>query len=196
MEQDISNWKNLWEEKKTSPLDVKTLIHQLTRVEKRNKKERIILAISFPITVLILLLFLPISESYYYLTAILCIGLGMLLILWQLYKSKLKPNTQEGDLNNQNYIAATIKSLKEKMMITSKYMWMYTFLLLLGLNTGYIEVLQHLSIPLRILIHVLLTLGILVFMYVGIKKRMLKNKKEIKPLIDELEDLHQDSNIG
>jgi len=196
MEQDISNWKNLWEEKKSSPLDVKTLINQLTRVEKKNNKERIILAISFPGTVLILLLFLPISKSYYYLTAILCIGLGMLLILWQLYKSKLKPSTQEGDLNNQNYIAATIKNLKRKMMITSKYMWIYTFLLLLGLNTGYIEVLQQLSIPLRILIHVLLTLGILVFMYVGIKKRMLKNKKEIQPLIDELEDLHPDSNIG
>ncbi|MDQ7918382.1 hypothetical protein RBU60_12430 [Mesonia sp. MT50] len=189
MEQDISNWKNLWEEKKSSPLDVRTLINRLTSVEKKNKKERIFLGISFPITVLILLLFLPISQSYYYLTAIICIGLGMLLILWQLYKSKLKPNTHEGDLSNQNYIAATIKSLKKKKLITSKYMWMYTFLLLLGLNTGYIELLQQLTIPMRILIHVLLTLSILIFMYVGIKKRMLKNKKEIEPLIDELEEL-------
>ncbi len=189
MEQDISNLKNLWDEKKSSPVDLDTLIIKLTKIEKKNKKERIFLLFAFPFTMIILAILLPIFQSNYYLLSIVFIGIGMFMILLQLYKSKLNNSNKEGSFSNQEFIKATIKSLKEKMITTSKYMWVYTFFLLLGLNTGYVQVLNTLSFPIRILIHLILTLTIIFFMYLGIKKRKLKNKEDVLTLINELEDL-------
>ncbi len=189
MEQDISNLKNLWDEKKSSPVDLDTLIIKLTKIEKKNKKERIFLLFAFPFTMIILAILLPIFQSNYYLLSIVFIGIGMFMILLQLYKSKLNNSNKEGSFSNQEFIKATIKSLKEKMITTSKYMWVYTFFLLLGLNTGYVQVLNTLSFPIRILIHLILTLIIIFFMYLGIKKRKLKNKEDVLTLINELEDL-------
>ena len=189
MEQDISNLKNLWDEKKSSPVDLDTLIIKLTKIEKKNKKERIFLLFAFPFTMIILAILLPIFQSNYYLLSIVFIGIGMFMILLQLYKSKLNNSNKEGGFSNQEFIKATIKSLKEKMITTSKYMWVYTFFLLLGLNTGYVQVLNTLSFPIRILIHLILTLTIIFFMYLGIKKRKLKNKEDVLTLINELEDL-------
>ncbi len=189
MKQDITNWKNLWGEKKSNPVDLETLIGELTKIEKKNKKERIVLLIAFPLTLIILAILLPIFQSKYYLLSIVFIGAGMFMILLQLYKSKLDNSRNEGSFNNQEFIKANIKSLKEKMITTSKYMWIYTVLLLFGLNIGYLEVLNGLNFPARILIHLILTIAILFFMYSGIKKRLLKNKEKILPLIDELENL-------
>lgn len=189
MEQDISNLKNLWDEKKSSPVDLETLIIKLTKIEKKNKKERIFLLFAFPFTMIILAILLPVFHSNYYLLSIVFISIGMFMILLQLYKSKLNNSNKEGSFSNQEFIQATIKSLKEKMITTSKYMWIYTFFLLLGLNTGYVQVLNTLSFPIRILIHLILTLTIIFFMYLGIKKRKLKNKEDVLTLINELEDL-------
>lgn len=192
MDQDISNWKNLWEGKKSNPVDISALISQLTSVEKKNKRERVILAVIFPLTILIITILLPVFQSAYYFLSISCIAIGMLMILLQLRKSKLKKSDNEDGFSNQEFIKATIKSLKTKMIITSRYMWVYTVLLLLSLNIGYIEVLKSLSFSARISIHVALTIAILSFMFVGIKKRSLKNKEEIVPLINDLEDMVRD----
>ncbi|MEO8935062.1 MAG: hypothetical protein ABI295_12225 [Xanthomarina sp.] len=189
MEQDISNLKTLWGEKKSSPIDLDQLIKNLTDIEKKNKKERIFLLFAFPLTMLVLSILLPIFKNTYYLLSVIFIGIGMFLILIQLYKMKLPKSRKEESFTNQEFIKATIKSLKVKLITTTKYMWIYTFLLLLGLNTGYVEVLHTLDISVRILIHLLLTLTILIFMYLGIKKRALKNEKDILTLINKLEDL-------
>jgi len=34
MEQDIENWIGLWEEKKSTPIDLEALINQLNKLEK------------------------------------------------------------------------------------------------------------------------------------------------------------------
>lgn len=188
MEEDISNWKNLWEEEKSNSFDVKSLIHQLTELERKEKKERVFVMIAFPVTLLILGLLLPIFESGYFIIAISCIGIAMLILLLQIYKSKLK-NSNEASFDNQAYIKKSVKSLKGKMRTTSRYMWLYTFLLLLGLNVGYMEVLKNVNSPIRIAIHAGLSLAILVFMYFGIQRRVKKNKRDILPLIQKLKTL-------
>ncbi|NAS32071.1 hypothetical protein GTQ40_13880 [Flavobacteriaceae bacterium R38] len=189
MEQDIADWKNLWEEEKSSPINLDNLTKQLVKIEKKNKRDRILILITFPFTLIVLATILPLFKSYYYLFSIACICIGMLIILVQLYKSKIKKYSDEKDFNNQEFIKSNIKSLKESVITTSKYMWIYTALFLLGLNIGYIEILKSLDLLVRILIHSGVTLTILLFMYSGIKKRNKKNKKEILPLIDELQNL-------
>jgi len=111
------------------------------------------------------------------------------MVLIQLYRSKGKITQEKDAFNNQEFIKTTVKSLKEKMITTSKYMWGYTFLLLLAFNIGYLEVLSTLNAPIRIVIHLMITSAILFFMYAGIKKRVSKNKKDILPLIETLESM-------
>ena len=188
MEEDIANWKNSWKEEKSDASNVQTLIVALNKLEKKEKRERVFIGVAFPLTLLFLGLVLPIFESYYYSAAIFCIGIGMITLLIQIYWSKLKYK-DEGSFTNQEYIKKNIKRLKGKMMTTSRYMWGYTFLLLTGLNIGYLEVLRNVGLPLRITIHGVLSIAILVFMYFGIQRRSKKNTKEIVPLINRLESL-------
>ncbi|WP_394747842.1 hypothetical protein [Spongiimicrobium salis] len=188
MEDDITNWKSLWEEEKPSPFNITALIERLLRLEKKEKRERIFVLITFPLTLIFLGIVLPIFESNYFIIAISCIGIAMLMLLLQLYRSKLK-HKDEVSFNNQAYIQENIKKLQGKMTTTSRYMWGYTFLLLLGLNIGYVEVLKSLNFAIRVGIHAGLSIAILCFMFFSIRRRIKKNEKEILPLIDALKNL-------
>lgn len=192
MEKDITNWQNLWKEEKSTPLDFGKLITHLNNIEKKGKLERIILLVAVPVTLIVLAIVLPILSNIYYLIAILIIGFGMILILIQSYRSKYSLISNDAELNNQKYIKNLIYKLKQRMLTTSRYMWCYTFLLVLGINIGYIDVLQkfNVSITLRIIIHVVFTVLMICVMYYAIAKRKKENNNRILPLIDFLENLN------
>lgn len=191
MDSDISNWQNLWKEEKSTPIDVNKLIRRLNKVEKKGKLERIILLLATPLILVFLATLLPILSNMYYLIFVILVGIGMTMILIQSYRSKYSFINNDIELNNHRYIKSLINKLKQRMLTTSRYMWFYTFLLISGLNIGYIAVLQNLnlSIIIRISIHISLTGLILWFMYYSIKKRKKENNNEIVPLIDFLENL-------
>ncbi|SDR95019.1 hypothetical protein SAMN05216503_1491 [Polaribacter sp. KT25b] len=192
MEKDITNWQNLWKEEKSTPLDFGKLVTHLNKIEKKGKLERIILLVAVPITIIVLATLLPILSNIYYLISILIIGFGMIMILIQSYRSKYSLISNDAELNNHKYIKNLIHKLKQRMLTTSKYMWFYTFLLVLGINIGYIDVLQkfNVSITLRIIIHVVFTVFMICVMYYSIEKRKKENNKGILPLIDFLENLN------
>lgn len=191
MEKDITNWKSLWKEEVATPIDLSALIKDLNSIEKKGKLERLVLLISILGTIILLVSFLPILSNRYYLTSVIIIGLGMLMILLQLFKSKQKLLNNESELNNQIYIKTLIDNLKQRMLITSKYMWFYTLMLILGINVGYIEVLQNfnMSIVTRIIIHAVITGIMLYIMHYAIEKRKKRNNKRILPLIELLKTL-------
>ena len=192
MEKDITNWQNLWKEEKSTPLDLNKLITHLNKIEKKGKLERIILLVAVPITIIVLAIVLPIFSNMYYLITILIIGFGMIMILIQSYRSKYNLISNDTELNNHKYIKKLIGKLKQRMLTTSRYMWFYTFLLVLGINIGYIDVLQkfNVSITIQIIIHVVFTVLMICIMYYAIKKRKKENNKDILPLIDFLENLN------
>lgn len=192
MEKDITNWQNLWKEEKSTPLDLSKLITHLNKVEKKGKLERIILLVAVPVTIIILATLLPILSNIYYLIAIVIISFGMIMILIQSYRSKYNLISNDAELNNHKYIKNLIHKLKQRMLTTSKYMWFYTFLLVLGINIGYIDVLQkfNVSITVRIIIHIVFTVLMICVMYFSIEKRKKENNKGILPLIDFLENLN------
>lgn len=192
MEKDITNWQNLWKEEKSTPLDLSKLITHLNKIEKKGKVERIILLVAVPITIIVLATLLPLLSNMYYLTSSVLISFGMIMILIQSYRSKYNLTSNDAELNNHNYIKNLIHKLKQRMLTTSRYMWFYTFLLVLGVNIGYIDVLQkfNISITVRIIIHVVFTVLMICVMYYSIEKRKKENNKEILPLIDFLENLN------
>ncbi len=191
MEEDITNWQNLWKEEKSTPLDLSKLIKHINKIEKKGKLERIILLVTVPITIILLATLLPILSNIYYLTSIILIGFGMVMILMQSYRSKYRLISNDAELNNYKYIKTLIDKLKQRMLTTSKYMWFYTFFLILGINIGYVDILQNfnLSIIVRIIIHIMFTGVMLYIMYYAIEKRKKENNNGILPLIDFLENL-------
>lgn len=194
MEQDISNLQNLWKEEKSTSFDLNKLITQLNKIEKRGKLERIVLLISVPVTIIILATLLPISSNQNYLISILLMSLGMLMILIQSFRSKNNLIKNEYELNNQNYLETLIVKLKERMLTTSRYMWVYALLLITGLNIGYIDILEKFNLPLsaKIITHFMLSGVMLYLFYYGISKRKKKNNDEILPLINLLENLKKE----
>lgn len=192
MDKDITNWQNLWKQEKSTPLDLSKLITHLNKIEKKGKLERIILLVAVPVTIIVLATLLPILSNIYYLISIVIISFGMIMILFQSYRSKYNLISNDAELNNHKYIKNLIHKLKQRMLTTSRYMWFYTFLLVLGINIGYIDILQkfNVSITVRIIIHVVFTVLMICLMYYSIEKRKRENKKGILPLIDFLENLN------
>ena len=75
------------------------------------------------------------------------------------------------------------------MLITSRYMWIYAFLLLAGINIGYLEAIENLDIEVRFLIHLTISGLLIFFFYKAIQKRKRKNSAELVPLIDLLKSM-------
>ena len=192
MEKDITSWQNLWKEEKSTPLDLSKLITHLNKIEKKGKLERIILLVAVPITIIVLATLLPLFSNINYLISITLISVGMLIILIQSYRSKYNLTINDAELNNQTYIKNLIHKLKQRILTTSRYMWIYAFFLTLGLNIGYIDILQNFNVTLiiRIIIHVIFTGVMFYLMYYFIEKRKKENDKEIFPLVNFLENLN------
>jgi len=190
MDNDLDKWKDLWGAQKSEPLDLEEMIGGLNKIESKSKRERLILAIVFPLTIGILLFALPVDESIYYLICLVCIFIAMIMIFLQMYQSRIQDLGRNTSLSNHEFIQDTIKRLKSKKLTTSFYMWIYTVLLLVGINVGYLEVLKDFESFLRISIHLILSLTMLGFMYFSIRKRVKKNDREIQPIIDELEGIN------
>ncbi|WP_290696692.1 hypothetical protein [Lacinutrix sp.] len=190
MEQDITDWKNLWKVEKSTPIDINGLLKHINNLEKKGKLERITLLISIPLTIILLLTILPVFTNIYNLISITLISIGMLMILLQTYKSKFS-STNKNMLNNQEYAETLISKLKERILTTSRYMWIYAFLLISGLNFGYIDILEKFNISLisRIIGHLILSSAMLLLIYYLIEKRKKENNKEILPLIEFIDNL-------
>ncbi|WP_026809201.1 hypothetical protein [Arenibacter latericius] len=192
MDTKISNWKNLWKKEKSAPLDINKLISDLNKIEKKGRRERIALLIALPMTLILLLFLLPVLSNTYYLTAVSLIGLGMIMILIQIYKSKFGIIKNDVELSNKKYIVNLIYKLKKQMLITSRYMWLYTLVLILGINIGYVTILENfgLSFFAKTIVHSVLSATMFTFMYLSISNRKKKNEERILPLIDFLENLN------
>ncbi|WP_289043511.1 hypothetical protein [uncultured Olleya sp.] len=192
MEKDITNWQNLWKVEKSTPLDIIKLVENLNKIKKKGNLERIIILITIPITIVFLAILLPLFSNTNYLISIALISIGMLIILIQSYRSKYNFIINDAELNNQTYIKNLIHKLKQRMLTTSRYMWIYAFFLILGLNIGYIDILQNFNATLivRIIIHIIFTGVMFYLMFYFIEKRKKENNKEILPLVDFLENLN------
>lgn len=179
--------QNIWQNIKSETGELDKLTAELKRLERKSKRERVAVLTLFPLTIVALIVLLPFLTNVYYLVAILMAAAGMLMILFQMYLSKIKLNTNESNLSNKEYVDSIIKALHRKMRITSKYIWFYTFLLIAGINIGYVDAIGEMNLTIRIMVHFILSTLLGWFMYSAIRKRNENNKREILPLIKKLE---------
>jgi dolichyl-phosphate-mannose--protein O-mannosyl transferase len=106
------------------------------------------------------------------------------------YRNSLKKwgNVQS---NSYNYILAAIKKLKYRKFLMIYVMPMYGLLLITGINLVYIDVISELSSTLRWVIHLSVSGILAVFFIVQIARRLKKERREIDPLIEELQAMKE-----
>ena len=191
MNENIKDLQDLWKREQSSPIGHQQLIDDLNSVEKKAKRERRVMLLTFIITIIFLSFILPVMESWYYLLSIAILGFAMLMIIFLVHRTKFNNLNDGKGFSNQQFVAAHIQKLKDKMTIASKYMWLYGVLIAAGINVGYLEALKEMAVSTRISYHILATVLILAAMYYGIKKKMKKYNEEIAPLIRQLDEMKE-----
>lgn len=192
MNNDFENFQNIWMQVKSETGEVDKLISNLNQMERKSKRERALLIILFPLTIGVLMMLLPFTKSVYFMTSIGIIAIGMLMLIYLMYQSKIKINMTNESLDNKIFVDSMIINLHRKMRITSRYMWIYSVLLIIGINIGYLEAIKEMDLYIRIATHSILSAILLWFMYSAIKKKKIKNKREIWPLLEKLENLQKE----
>lgn len=191
MNKDIKDLQDLWQGEQSSPTDQQQLIDNLNSVEKKAKRERWMMLVTFFVTIVILLFILPVMESWYYLFSITILGFAMLMIIFLVHRTKFHSLSNGKDFSNQQFITSHIQKLKDKITIASKYMWVYGILITAGINVGYLEALKEMTLSSRVGYHVLATVLILAAMCYGVKKKMDEYSEEVTPLISQLNELNK-----
>lgn len=189
MSDELDKWKGLYQQKKANEIDIHSLIGGFNKIEKKQRRERIFLTIVFPITIYLLIQVMPSISNPYYLGAVVLMSFAMLFLLAMTYKNRVSKIDMTQKFNNKDFIENQISALKHRILITSKYMWIYAIILVAGINVGYIEALHYFSWPVRILGHVGVSGMMLVGFYFGVKNKLKKYDKEVVPLIQQLESL-------
>lgn len=193
MENELKEWQDLWQDQKLTHPDARDVIQRLAKVDRRDKIERWILVLVFPLTIFLLFSVLPNWDSIYYLIGISLMAIGMLMIIYLNFKNKFDKMPDVAVLNSKSFLKSQIEKLNAKIRITSKYMWVYAFFILAGINVAYLEALSPLSIPIRLAMHFFVTIPMIIGMYFGIKGRMKKYEKDVKPLIRDLRILESEA---
>lgn len=187
MDEELKSWKNLFQQRQAKEIDPTSLIKSFNQLEKKSRRDKIILTITFPVTILLLISIIPSFSSPYYLGAVALMSLAMLFVLLMLYRNKFSKIDASQDFSNKEFVTRQIQTLKNRILITSRDMWIYAILLISGINVGYLEALQFFSLPTRIGLHLGVTLLLFVGFYFGIKRKLKEYDREIIPLIHQLE---------
>jgi len=189
MNKDIDDLKSLWQEQELDTPNSSDMINQLNELEVKNKRERTLVACFLPITIVPLLFAIPILESPYYIASMIILSVAMIMIIYLIFKNKFEKINSEEEFDNKAFLNRQSQKLKGNMRITSFYMWIYSFLIILGINVCYLEAFSSMETYLRIIIHFVVSIILYVFMFWSIRRRKLKNKNEMEPLIQQLESM-------
>ena len=189
MENNFEDMQKLWQAQKPVDFDFDSLISGLKKTEAKQKKEVISMLIITPLTIGFLFWSMPWRESLGIEISLYIIAFAMIWVLAMALRSKIGKNDSSERLSNSDYLKSQIKKLNFRYEIARKYMYGYTFLLLLALNSCYYILLEPLSAISRIGIHLALTLVVGGFMHWQVKKKVRKYDKELKPMIEQMEGM-------
>ena len=174
-------------------IDPTSLLNSFEKVQHKTKKENIILSITLSLTIAFLwgMVYFLGNTSWWVYTGVIIMTVEMIAtaaFAW--YRNSLKKwgNVQS---NSYNYILAAIKKLKYRKFLMIYVMPMYGLLLITGINLVYIDVISELSSTLRWVIHLSVSGILAVFFIVQIARRLKKERREIDPLIEELQAMKE-----
>lgn len=189
---ELDNLQQLWQQQSTAqpiPDPEQTLsgiraFHEKVRREKRG------MTISFIFTFLFLSSTFWMYREPLYIIGILTIFAAMAFLLILMWNNKLHMAGNSFELSNQDFLNANIDFIRKRRAITARYMPVYATLLILGINIGYIDLLGLMDLRLleRIGIHIGLSLIMLLFFRIGIKKHLEKFDQKLAPLLASLKE--------
>ena len=193
METNFNDIQQLWQSQKADKFDLSSLIDGLKKTEKRQKRERIIIAIITPLTLGFLFWVMPWRESQPILLSLLVIAVAMIGVAGLSFSSLVKPSDNSDSFTNKEYLITQLEKLKFRYKIAGKYMYFYAFLLAVALNVAYFVLLEPFSDTIRFSTHAGLTIMIIVAMHISIRMRIKKYDKTLKPMMEQLEKLLSES---
>ena len=193
METNFNDIQQLWQSQKADKFDLSSLIDGLKKTEKRQKRERIIIATITPLTLGFLFWVMPWRESQPILLSLLVIAVAMIGVAGLSFSSLVKPSDNSDSFTNKEYLITQLEKLKFRYKIAGKYMYFYAFLLAVALNVAYFVLLEPFSDTIRFSTHAGLTIMIIVAMHISIRIRIKKYDKTLKPMMEQLEKLLSES---
>ncbi|SFB42007.1 hypothetical protein [Algoriphagus aquimarinus] len=189
MENNFENIQKLWQAQKPVEFDLTTLMAGLKKTEVKQRREVISMLIITPLTIGFLFWSMPWRESQGIEISLYIIAFAMIWVLGMAFRSKVAKNDSSERFTNEEYLKTQIKKLNYRYEIAEKYMYVYTFFLLLALNICYYILLEPLNALLRIGIHLALTVVVGGFMHWQIRKKVKKYDKELKPMMEQMEGM-------
>lgn len=112
--------------------------------------------------------------------------IGVLIFIWSMVFAY---SNRSVSLDSQSFLKGVEKKLKRQEVMINRGMLLYLFVLLLGLNCIFLEVLAEVSILFRIIIHVMTTSLTVMFYVFSIPYFSRKSETRIEPVLKEVQAL-------
>ncbi len=195
---DFNDLQQIWQGQSTqaSVPSPQETISGIRRFKKRIRRERRSIIHTFLVTFIVLTGSIWLFPKTLYVIGIVTAIGGMSIVLVQFWKNKTAEEGEHFQLTNQQFLEKNIQMLKERRAITSRYMPWYAFLLILGLNISYIDLLQvmDLNLWMRIGIHVVFTLLMWMIFHTSVQNHLKKFDEQVGPLLKSLEKIKAENN--
>ena len=170
-------------------VDPTSLLNSFENVQHKTKKENIILSITLSLTIAFLwgMVYFLGNTSWWVYTGVIIMTVEMIAtaaFAW--YRNSLKKwgNVQS---DSYNHILAAIKKLKYRKFLMIYVLPVYAILLITGINLVYIDVIGDMSLILRWVIHLGVSVLMGGFFFYELNRRLKKERREIDPMIEELQ---------
>lgn len=184
MDRDLQYLKVLWQEEKSTPLDLKPLITYLNKVESISRLRRIIgLGLS---SLFVIFFWSSISFNIYNTIASILLGFGLFVLCIALYKSRSQVIYSALNLKNQEFLSFAVRRLKLRLLVPRVQMLVFIICFFIALNIELWVWLNETDILFRVLAH--LSLAVFTFLMILVRRfGMDMYNKQIIPLIKRLE---------
>ena len=187
--QKLTSGKNLDPEKITS--DSLSKLKKFEKMQFRinmGKTTMIILMILF--LVYTMLIATPLTALK--LTAVSWIVFSVIYFLVVYWKMQLKVNKLNMQGNSLDFIDEVLKNFAIQRKFFKDKIWIFGAALVIGINILYLDVLKALTIVERLYFHLGFIVLMVLVLWLGIKFRMYRFRKEYEPIINELTSIKKD----
>ena len=187
--QKLTPGKNLDPEKITS--DSLSKLKKFEKMQFRinmGKTTMIILMILF--LVYTMLIATPLTALK--LTAVSWIVFSVIYFLVVYWKMQLKVNKLNMQGNSLDFIDKVLENFAIQRKFFKDKIWIFGASLVMGINILYLDVLKALTIVERLYFHLGFTVLMVLVLWLGIKFRMFRFRREYDPIINELTKIRED----
>ena len=169
----------------------------LSKLNKFEKKQFRInmfktIGITFLLVYLIITMFVFSAFSVIKLISIVWLAASIIFFLVKYWKMQLKVNKLSANDNSIEFIDEVLENFSIQKKFFKEKFWVFGATLIIGINILYLDLLKDLQIMERIGLHLLFCLIMILVIWIGIKFRMFRFKREYEPIINELTEIKKD----